>query len=126
MAKPDELKTTIENAVGKKGKFKSIDAIPEGTKAKKLPKPVIMALEEQFKGKFNKVRVHMGGNAAEMAKDLKTHAFTVGQDIFLRKPADYANHKLLAHELTHVVQQSNGKMRKEKAGKAVVSGRKPK
>jgi uncharacterized protein DUF4157 len=126
MAKPEELKNTIEKAAGKKGKFRNIDEIPQGTKGKKLPKQVKTALEEQFNGNFNKVQVHTGGNAAEVAKSIKARAFTVGNNIYLLKPADYGNHKLLAHELTHVVQQSNGRIRKEKAGKAVISGSKPK
>lgn len=126
MDKAAELRNTIESAKGKKGKIKSIDARPEGTKEKKLPKEVREALEEQFKGKFKNVRVHTGGNAADVGKLIGARAYTVGDHIFLSKPADMNNHKLLAHELTHAVQQSSGKLRKEKAGKAVASGTKPK
>lgn len=121
----DVIKKMVEDLHKKKAKIKKIDAAPEGTKAKKLPKAVKEALEEQFGGNFNKVRVHVGGNAKEVAKGIGARAFTVGHNIFLAKPADYSNHKLLAHELAHVIQQ-NGKMPPEKDGKAFTSGTKPK
>lgn len=118
----DPIKGAIAAAEKKKAKLKKLDKEPEGTKAKKLDKDVMKALEESFpKAKLKNVRVHTGGNATEMAKSLKAKAFTMGSDIYLAKPGDAKNKTLLAHELTHVIQQSQGKMPKPMPGKALTS-----
>lgn len=61
---------------------------------------------------FSGVRVHTSPEASELAQDLHAKAFTTGQDIFFREgtynPASGDGQKLIAHELTHVVQQSGG------------------
>jgi hypothetical protein len=61
---------------------------------------------------FGGVRVHTSGESDALNRDLGAKAFTTGQDIFFREGA-YAPHtaggqELLAHELTHVVQQGTG------------------
>ncbi len=61
---------------------------------------------------FSGVRVHTTPEAADLSDQLSARAFTTGQDIFFGKgeyaPASSAGQELLAHELTHVVQQSSG------------------
>ena len=61
---------------------------------------------------FSGVRVHTSSEADTLSKQLHARAFTTGQDIFFREgtydPASSAGKKLIAHELTHVVQQSGG------------------
>jgi hypothetical protein len=58
------------------------------------------------------VRVHTSSEADTLSKQLHARAFTTGQDIFFREgtynPASSDGQKLIAHELTHVVQQSGG------------------
>jgi hypothetical protein len=58
------------------------------------------------------VRIHTGGRAAEAARAVSARAFTVGQDIFFGAnrydPRSREGQRLLAHELTHTVQQSGG------------------
>jgi hypothetical protein len=58
------------------------------------------------------VRVHTGPGAAEMAAQVSAHAFTVGQDIYFGRgqydPASRSGYGLLAHEVTHTVQQAEG------------------
>ena len=58
------------------------------------------------------VRIHTGGRAAEAARAVSARAFTVGQDIFFGAnrydPHSREGQRLLAHELTHTVQQSGG------------------
>ena len=58
---------------------------------------------------FSSVRVHTGAGADTLNRDLNARAFTTGQDIFFRQgeynPGASKGQKLLAHELTHVVQQ---------------------
>ncbi len=61
---------------------------------------------------FSAVRIHTDAQAAEAARLMNAHAFTVGHHIVI-DPAQYAPHipagrHLLAHELTHVVQQTGG------------------
>jgi hypothetical protein len=56
------------------------------------------------------VRVHTGSEAAHEAERLNAIAFTIGRDIFFSRghyqPASDGGRRLLAHELTHVVQQA--------------------
>jgi hypothetical protein len=68
-------------------------------------------MEQRFGYDFSRVRVHSGANAEQSARDLNAHAYTVGQNIVFGTnqfaPATYTGQRLLAHELTHVVQQSS-------------------
>jgi len=61
---------------------------------------------------FSGVRVHTGSEAADLNRDLSAKSFTTGQDIFFQQgaydPGSSSGQELLAHELTHVVQQSTG------------------
>ena len=118
----DEVKKIAEKLKGKKAKTKSLKTTPEGTKSIKLPKDVAKGLGDAFGADLSKVRVHTGGNAAEICKEMGAKAFAMGNDLFMAKPADAKNNKLLAHELTHVIQQAGGKkMPKRQEGKASVS-----
>jgi hypothetical protein len=66
-------------------------------------------MENAFGSDFSGVRVHTGAGAHSLNKALNAIAFTTGQDIFFRDsaydPGSPAGKELLAHELTHVVQQ---------------------
>lgn len=61
---------------------------------------------------FGDVRVHTGDAADHSAKSVSAHAYTVGNDIVFQRgaydPGSSAGQTLLAHELTHVVQQRSG------------------
>jgi hypothetical protein len=63
---------------------------------------------------FSRVRIHTGPLAAESARAVNAHAYTVGQDIVFAagqyRPGTKAGDRLLAHELTHTVQQSGAKI----------------
>jgi len=118
----DKLDAAVESATGKRAKVKKLDVEPEKTKVKKLAKDVAAAVEKAFpKAKLGQVRVHTGGNAKEIAKSLGARAFTVGNDIYFGNPGDASDKTLLAHELTHVVQQGGGKVPRPQAGKALTS-----
>jgi Domain of unknown function (DUF4157) len=54
---------------------------------------------------FADVRVHSGSDADTLNRRLTARAFTTGSDIFLRGDASPTDTHLMAHELTHVVQQ---------------------
>jgi len=66
--------------------------------------------EPRFGADFSQVRIHRGAQAGSMARQAHARAFTTGQDIVFGD-GEYApdapgGQQLLAHELTHVVQQS--------------------
>lgn len=67
-------------------------------------------MEVRFGHDFSRVRVHSDAAAARSARDVSAHAYTVGNNIVFGAsqfaPATPAGRRLLAHELTHVVQQS--------------------
>lgn len=67
--------------------------------------------EPRFGHDFSSVRVHADRHAAESARMLNAQAFAVGQDLVFAggqyAPTTEPGKRLLAHELTHVVQQAN-------------------
>lgn len=79
-------------------------------------------MERAFGADFGGVRVHTGAQADGLARSIQAKAFTTGQDVFFRQgayePGSPGGKELIAHELTHVVQQSNDvsrqKLRPEK------------
>ncbi len=69
-------------------------------------------MESRFGHDFKRVRVHTDTGAADMNEALSARAFTYGSDIFFNqgeyRTASVEGQKLLAHELTHVIQQNSG------------------
>jgi hypothetical protein len=70
-------------------------------------------MEPRFGHDFSKVRVHADGKAAESAQSVGALGYTVGRHVVFGA-GQYAPHlgegrKLLAHELTHVVQQASAR-----------------
>jgi hypothetical protein len=66
-------------------------------------------MEQRFGHNFSRVRVHTGAAAEQSARDVNAHAYTVGTEIvfgaYKFAPENQEGRGLLAHELTHVVQQ---------------------
>ena len=66
-------------------------------------------MESRFGADFSGVRLHTGNNAAHLNRALSAQAFTLGHDIYLgggkSDVASASGQRLLAHELTHVLQQ---------------------
>jgi hypothetical protein len=69
-------------------------------------------MESAFGESFGDVRVHTGQHAGEASDELGARAFTRGRDIYFNEgeynPSTREGQELLAHELTHVVQQRGG------------------
>lgn len=67
-------------------------------------------MEPRFRHDFSQVRVHTNGKAAESAQAVKALAYTVGQNVVFGEGqyalGTMAGQRLLAHELTHTIQQS--------------------
>jgi len=62
-------------------------------------------MEPRFGTDFSQVRVHSGPAAQETAAQIQARAFTHGANIWLGQGATERDTRLMAHELTHVVQQ---------------------
>lgn len=67
-------------------------------------------MEQRFGHNFSQVRVHAGAAAEESARDVDANAYTVGEHVVFGAghfaPATHEGRRLIAHELAHVVQQS--------------------
>jgi len=79
---------------------------------KRLEPSTRLEMETVFGQDFGNIAVHTDSQVSDIAKYLRVPAFTVGSDIFfvLRNydPSSKAGKRLIAHELTHVVQQRRG------------------
>ena len=66
-------------------------------------------MEESFGTDLSTVRIHTGSSTMQMNKELHAQAFTHGRDIYVNAgkydTSNTAGKHLLAHELTHVIQQ---------------------
>ncbi|MBT9316649.1 DUF4157 domain-containing protein [Leptothoe spongobia TAU-MAC 1115] len=71
------------------------------------------SMEGAFGTDFGGVRVHTDERSNQLNTSLQSRAFTTGQDIFFKQgefsPGNRGGQELLAHELTHVVQQNGRK-----------------
>ena len=66
---------------------------------------------------FSGVRVHTDGPADALNQSVGARAFTTGQDLFFKRgeyqPRSRGGQELIAHELTHVVQQNGGAVQRQ-------------
>jgi hypothetical protein len=69
-------------------------------------------MESAFGTDLSDVRVHTGGDASGLSRDLNARAFTTGNDVFFGngeyRPGTTAGDETLAHELAHTLQQGGG------------------
>ena len=97
------------------GKTASVDQEPASQvsslrgSGRPLPRSVRNFYEPRFGYDFSKVRIYADSDAAEAARTLNAKAYTHGRDIVFGAgqyaPGTRKGRQLLAHELTHVVQQ---------------------
>ena len=75
-----------------------------------MPEALRSQMESGFGADFSGVRLHTGSRSADLSRGIQAKAFTYGNDIFFNRgqysPDTTAGQHLIAHELTHVVQQS--------------------
>jgi Domain of unknown function (DUF4157) len=66
---------------------------------------------------FSGVKVHTDSQSDQLNKSIQAKAFTTGQDVFFRQgayePSSRGGQELIAHELTHVVQQNGNSVQKK-------------
>src|SRR5215472_12543435 len=112
-AKPQEKKPVQTDAAGNAAPSSSMGAAASAAIASKGDgKPIEPttrgALESRLGADLGHVRVHDDATAAAAAHALNARAFTHGSDIWLGSGASQSDTRLMAHEATHVVQQSGG------------------
>jgi hypothetical protein len=87
-----------------------------------LPEPLRRFMEPRFRANFGPVRIHTDEKAAGLAARLAARAFTFGKHIFFGRgqfrPNDRAGMELIAHELTHTIQQREVVQRQEEVNVA--------
>jgi hypothetical protein len=76
-----------------------------------MPDATKSFMENRFGADFSNVKIHTGNYASQLSNQLNAQAFTVGKDIYFNdgkyQPQFSEGKRLLAHELTHVIQQGN-------------------
>ena len=69
-------------------------------------------MESRLGSDFSDVRVHTDAKAHDSARSVQAYAYTVGSDVVFQsgkyEPESDSGKRMLAHELTHVVQQRSG------------------
>ncbi|MFV0605091.1 MAG: DUF4157 domain-containing protein, partial [Niabella sp.] len=77
-----------------------------------LPATIKNEMERSFNADFSQVKLHTNSHAVQMNQELQAQAFTYGNDIYFNSGKYDMNNvngkHLLAHELTHVLQQGGG------------------
>lgn len=87
-----------------------LDVVSSG--GRPLEEPVRTDMEARLGHDFSDVRVHTDDAASRSAASVNAHAYTVGSSVVFQRekydPSSTAGRTMLAHELTHVVQQRSG------------------
>jgi hypothetical protein len=90
-----DLESSIQSA---RGSGKSLDANLQ------------QSMGQAMGADFSSVKVHTDSQSDQLNKSIQAKAFTTGQDVFFRQgaydPSSQGGQELIAHELTHVVQQN--------------------
>jgi outer membrane protein OmpA-like peptidoglycan-associated protein len=77
-----------------------------------IPEQTRKQMEKTFRADFSAVRIHTGKDAHDIAATLSAQALTSGNSILFQdglfRPGTSSGDRILAHELTHVVQQRRG------------------
>ena len=75
-----------------------------------IPEALRSRMESGFGADFSGVRLHTDSRAVDLSQDIQAKAFTYGNDIYFNRgqysPDTTQGQHLIAHELTHVVQQN--------------------
>ncbi|WP_264536429.1 DUF4157 domain-containing protein [Flavobacterium sp. N1736] len=86
-------------------------------------------MESGFGADFSNVKIHNDSNAVQMNKELGSQAFATGNDIYFNEgkynPNSTAGKHLLAHELTHTVQQGASTIQPKMIQKTVTAPASP-
>ncbi|MCT7989849.1 eCIS core domain-containing protein [Laspinema olomoucense] len=117
-SKPSIMRLTVQRREALEGGAASSDLESTISQARSsgtpLGEPIRRQMEGAFGADFSGVRVHTNNTADTLNRSLSARAFTTGNNIFFKQgeynPSSSSGKELLAHELTHVVQQSGGQI----------------
>ncbi|MCT7973038.1 eCIS core domain-containing protein [Laspinema olomoucense] len=115
---PSIMRLTVQRREAIEGGEASSDLESSISQAKSGGSPLDNAIrpkmESAFGTDFSSVRVHTDANSDTLNRSISARAFTTGQHIFFKKgeynPSHSGGQELIAHELTHVVQQNSSKV----------------
>jgi hypothetical protein len=103
---------TSDNEITAQGPVPEVVGEVIGAEGQPLDATTRAFMEERFGHNFGRVRVHADARAAESARAVSAEAYTVGQHIAFASnryhPSSETGRRLLAHELTHTLQQGEG------------------
>lgn len=105
----DEVRRAADGAADMMGAFDvsaDIEGRIDSARSGGKPLPDRDKYESFFGTDLSAVRVHEGGESADLNRSIAARAFTTGSDVFLGSDASTGDRELMAHELTHVVQQT--------------------
>ncbi|WP_378176250.1 DUF4157 domain-containing protein [Aquimarina sp. SS2-1] len=114
MGKEEEVQTKSNPNANPSNKVEqsSIESRLQSSKGKGKPisGEAKREMESGFGADFSNVTIHTDSNAVQMSQELGAQAFTHGNDVYFNNgkyhPDSKAGKHLLAHELTHTIQQS--------------------
>jgi len=117
----------LQRAVGNAGMGSALGRSPVldvvGSGGRPLDEDVRTEMEGRLGADFSGVRVHTDSTAADSAKAVNAQAYTVGRDVVFGAgkfdPGSDSGKHMLAHELTHVVQQASGPVEGTSTGDGV-------
>ncbi|MEM7186589.1 MAG: DUF4157 domain-containing protein [Bacteroidota bacterium] len=107
------------NRAGRSGR--SVESKLKSSKGggQKMSKSTQREMEAGFGANFDDVNIHTGSEAKEMSSELGAQAFTSGKDVYFNEGKYDPNSKegkhLLAHELTHTIQQEGSELKAKAA-----------
>ena len=108
-AEEEEVRTLRPAGKGNGPAAISRGALTSGEGGSPLPTSVREFMEPRFGADFSGVQVHADGRAAELASSVSARAFAYGKHLYFNRgeyqPHSESGRRVLAHELTHVVQQ---------------------
>ncbi len=111
-----EVQTKSESTASTVGPSVSHKINSKAGKGKPLSAKTQAEMGAKFGTDFSQVNIHTDQDAVQLNKKLRAQAFTHGQDVYFNSgkyhPETSEGKRLLAHELTHVVQQAKGLNRK--------------
>ena len=87
-----------------------------------LPSGLQASMGQAMGADFSSVKIHTSTQSDNLNRSIQAKAFTTGKDIFFRQgtyqPASTSGQELIAHELTHVVQQNGAGVQRKTIGQA--------
>ena len=120
----DEKEGTLMRKAEYGGSFQTPPTLSTQLNASKgigspLPERTRGLMQNAFNADFSGVRIHTGNSANDMSRGIQARAFTHGQDIYFNRgeysPESGEGKRLLAHELTHTLQQSGSNIQRKEA-----------